>query len=163
LAAQRFGATIVIVGDGPECPHMKEFFAHQEGVQVRFFPRLPYDQFVALIAASDIAAFPYPDGPIYQAKCSARIIDYMSMGKAIVSTAIGENNTYICNGESGILTLPGEEMRFAEELQRLLKDAEFRAQLGRKARQRVKEKFLWSGEPVETCLKAYQQLTAGLS
>jgi glycosyltransferase involved in cell wall biosynthesis len=161
LAARRFGATIVIVGDGPERPHMKEFFARQEGVRVRFFPRLPYDQFVALIAASDIAAFPYPDGPIYQAKCSARIIDYMSMGKAIVSTSVGENNEYICNGDSGILTRPGEETEFAEELERLLADTEFRVQLGRKARQRVKEKFLWSGEPVETCLKAYQQLTEG--
>ena len=159
LAAQRFGATIVIVGDGPESPHMKEFFAHQEGVRVHFFPRLAYDQFVTLIAASDIAAFPYPDGPIHQAKCSARIIDYMSMGKAIVSTAVGENNYYICNGESGILTPPGEETRFAGELERLLEDSEFRAHLGRKARQRVKERYFWSGEPVETCLKAYQQLT----
>jgi glycosyltransferase involved in cell wall biosynthesis len=139
---------------------MKGFFAQQEGVVVRFFPRVPYDQFVRLIAASDIAAFPYPDNPIYQAKCSARIVDYMSMGKAVVTTAVGQNVDYIVDGESGILAPPGDEARFTHELEKLLQDSELRTRLGCKARQRIKEKFSWSGEPVENCLAAYQQLSA---
>jgi glycosyltransferase involved in cell wall biosynthesis len=156
--ANRFKSTIVIVGDGPELPHMKQFF-EQEGVQVRFFQRLPYDRFVGLIAASDIAAFPYPDDPIYQAKCSARIIDYMAMGKAVLSTAVGQNKEYIINDSSGILTPPGEEIKFAEELEKLISDASLRARLGDKAQERVREKFSWSGEPVDNCLTAYRQLS----
>jgi glycosyltransferase involved in cell wall biosynthesis len=159
-ASLRFGATIVFVGEGPNLSEMEEFFGQQRGVQVRFFPRLPYNQFVRLLAASDIAAFPYPDKPIYRAKCSARIIDYMSMGRAVVTTAVGQNTDYIVDGESGILAPPGDEMRFTQELERLLQDAELRARLGRKARQRVKEKFSWSGEPLENCLTAYRQLSA---
>ncbi len=158
-AGGKFGATIVVVGDGPELAHMKAFFSQQKEVQARFFPRLPYDRFVQLIAASDIAAFPYPDDPIYHAKCSARIIDYMSMGKAVVSTAVGQNNDYILSGESGILTAPGEERSFAEGIERLLADSELRSRLGRKARQRVQEKFSWAGEPVDNCLTAYLQLS----
>jgi D-inositol-3-phosphate glycosyltransferase len=158
-AAQHFGATIVVVGDGPELPHMREFFSQQKGVQVRFFPRLPYDRFVQLIAASDIAAFPYPDDPIHHAKCSARIIDYMSMGKAVVSTAVGQNSDYILSGESGILSPPGEEMSFAKELERLLADTELRERLGHQAQVRVKDKFSWSGEPVDDCMAAYRQLS----
>jgi glycosyltransferase involved in cell wall biosynthesis len=157
-AALRFGATIVFVGAGPHLSEMKRFFAQQKGLDVRFFPRLPYDQFVRLVAASDIAAFPYPDNPIYHAKCSARIIDYMSMGKAVVTTAVGQNGDYIVDGESGILAPPGDEIRFTRELERLLQDTEFRLQLGCKARQRIKEKFSWSGEPVESCLTAYRQV-----
>jgi glycosyltransferase involved in cell wall biosynthesis len=159
LAALRFGATIVLVGDGPDLPEMKELFSQQRGVDARFFPRLPYDQFVRLIAASDIAAFPYPDSPIYHAKCSARIIDYMSMGKAVVTTAIGQNTDYIVDRESGILAPPGNETRFRQELETLLQDTEFRTLLGSKARKRIKEKFSWSGEPVENCLTAYRQLS----
>jgi glycosyltransferase involved in cell wall biosynthesis len=158
LAAFRFGATIVFVGDGPDLPQMKEFFSQRRGVEARFFPRLPYDQFVRLIAAADIAAFPYPDNPIYHSKCSARIIDYMSMGKAILTTAVGQNSDYIVDGESGILAPPGNETIFTRELERLLEDTEFRLRLGRKARQRIREKFSWSGEPVENCLIAYRQL-----
>jgi glycosyltransferase involved in cell wall biosynthesis len=159
-AALRSNATIVFVGEGSHLSTMKDFFERQRGVRVHFFPRLPYDEFVRLIAASDIAAFPYPDNPIYYAKCSARIIDYMAMGKAVVTTAVGQNRDYIVDGESGILAPPGDETRFAAELERLLQDAEFRTRLGRQARQRIKEKFSWSGEPVENCLTAYQQLSA---
>ncbi|SRR6266852_4371814 len=158
-AALRFDATIVFVGEGSHLSTMKDFFARQRSARVRFFPRLPYDEFVRLIAASDIAAFPYPDNPIYYAKCSARIIDYMSMGKAVVTTAVGQNSDYIVDGESGILAPPGDEIRFTAELERLLQDAEFRTRLGSQARQRIKEKFSWSGEPVENCLTAYRHLS----
>ncbi len=158
-AALRFAATLVFVGEGPVLPQMKEFFAQQRGVEVRFFPRLPYEVFVRLIAASDVAAFPYSDNPIYQAKCSARIIDYMSMRKAIVTTAVGQNIEYIVDGESGILAPPGDEARFGQELEKLIRDPELRVRLGRNARQRIKEKFSWSGEPVENCLSAYQQVS----
>jgi glycosyltransferase involved in cell wall biosynthesis len=156
-AAERLGATIVVVGQGAGLPQMKEFFTRQKGVAVRFFPRLPYDQFVRLIAASDVAAFPYPNDWIHRAKCSARVIDYMSMGKAVVTTAVGQNAEYFVDGESGILAPPGDENRFAQELERVLQDQKLRARLGHQARRRVKEKFSWSGEPLTSCLAAYQQ------
>ena len=158
-AALRCHSTIVVVGNGPGVPKMKEFFDKQQGVSACFFPRLPYDQFVRLLAASDLAAFPYPDNPIYQAKCSARVIDYMAMGKAVLTTAVGQNFDYIVDGESGLLVPPGDETRFARELVKLLQDTELRARLGRSARQRIKDKFSWSGEPVDSCLAAYRQLT----
>ena len=81
----------MFVGDGPDLPRVKEFFIYQPGVVARFFPPLPYSEFLRLIAASDVAAFPYPDTPIYRAKCSARIVDYMAMGKAVLTTAVGQN------------------------------------------------------------------------
>jgi glycosyltransferase involved in cell wall biosynthesis len=158
-AALRCHSTIVVVGDGPGLPQMKEFFEKREGVTAHFFPRIPYNQFVRLLAASDVAAFPYPDDPIYQAKCSARVIDYMAMGKAVLTTAVGQNSDYIVDGDSGLLVPPADEARFTQELVRLLQDADLRARLGRSARQRVKAKFLWSGEPVDSCLAAYRQLS----
>jgi glycosyltransferase involved in cell wall biosynthesis len=158
-AAARFGATVIIVGEGPDLFKMKEFFAQQQNTAARFFPRLPYSQFVRLIAASDIAVFPYPDNPIYQAKCSARIIDYMSMGKAVLTTGVGENAEYIVHGESGVLAAPGDEGGFTQELEKLLQDTELRRRLGSNARRRIKEKFSWSGEPVSNCLTAYQLLS----
>ena len=158
-AARPLGATIVFVGEGPELPAAKGFFAHPERTEARFFPRLPYNQFLQLVAASDIAAFPYPDTPIYRAKCSARIVDYMTMGKAVVTTAVGQNIDYIVDGESGILTPPGDEGRFSQELERLLQDTELRTRLGQNAKKRVKEEFSWSGVRLDRCLAAYQQLS----
>lgn len=156
--ARRTGASLVFVGEGPDLPQVKDFFSHQQGVDVRFFPHLPYGEFIRLIAAADVAAFPYPDNPIYRAKCSARIVDYMSMGKAVITTAVGQNTDYIIHGESGILAPPGDEIRFGHELERLLQNSQLRAQLGRNARQRIKDKFSWDGDAVENCLNAYRQL-----
>jgi glycosyltransferase involved in cell wall biosynthesis len=158
-AARRAGATIVFVGDGPQLSDVKEFFAQREGIIVRFFPRLPYEQFLQLVAASDVAAFPFPDTPIYRAKCSARIVDYMSMGKAVVTTAIGQNTDYIVDGESGILVPPGDEENFGRELEKLLQDPQLRARLGQNAKGRIKTMFSWGGVPVENCLAAYRQLS----
>lgn len=158
-AARRSGATIVLVGEGPRLAKVKEFFAQREDIVVRFFPRLPYEQFLQLVAASDVAAFPYPDTPIYRAKCSARIVDYMCMAKAVVTTAIGQNTDYIVDGESGVLVPPGDESRFAQELERLLHNPELRVRLGQNARKRIKEEFSWGGLPVDNCLAAYQQLS----
>lgn len=157
-AARLFRATIVFVGEGPQLSEVKQFFAQREGVVVRFFPRLPYEQFLQLVAASDVAAFPYPDNAIYWAKCSARIVDYLSLGKAVVTTAVGQNTEYIVDGESGILAPPGDEARFGQELQNLLSNPELRARLGQNAERRVKQEFSWGRNPLETCLRAYRQL-----
>jgi glycosyltransferase involved in cell wall biosynthesis len=158
-AALRVGATIVFVGDGPQLSDVKEFFARREGIIVRFFPRLPYERFLQLVAASDVAAFPFPDTPIYRAKCSARIVDYMSMGKAIVTTAIGQNTDYIVHGVSGILAPPGDEESFGRGLVKLLQDPQLRSRLGQNAKDRIKTMFSWGGLPVDNCLAAYRQLS----
>ncbi|MGD0965957.1 MAG: glycosyltransferase family 4 protein [Candidatus Acidiferrales bacterium] len=156
--ARRTGSTIVFVGDGPDLPAVQRYFSCQQGVAVRFFPRLPYEQFIQLVAACDVAAFPYPDNPLHRSKCSTRIIDYMTMARAVLTTAVGQNAEYIVNGESGILAPPDDEVRFGKELQILLCDPELRARLGRNAERRVKREFSWNRGPVETCLDAYRCL-----
>jgi glycosyltransferase involved in cell wall biosynthesis len=157
--ARRNGATIVLVGDGPDLPKVKEYFSHLEGVDVRFFSRLPYEQFIQLVAISDVAAFPYPDNPLHRSKCSTRIIDYMSMKRAVLTTAVGQNSEYILNGESGVLIAPGDARGFDQALERLLRDPELRFRLGQNARKQITEKFLWNGVAVENCLAAYRQLS----
>lgn len=162
-AARRFVATVVFVGEGPQLAEVKQFFAQREDIDVRFFPQLPYEQFLQLVAASDVAAFPYPDTPIYRAKCSARIVDYMSLGKAVVTTAIGQNTEYIVDGQSGVLVPPNDEARFGQELEVVLEDPQLRARLGQNARKRIESEFSWGGAPAEKCLAAYGQAQKSLA
>jgi glycosyltransferase involved in cell wall biosynthesis len=82
----------------------------------------------------------------------------MSLGKAILTTAVGQNEEYIVDGESGILAPPGDEWRFGQELERLLEDPELRARLGRNAEKRINERFSWDGVALDGCLAAYQLL-----
>ncbi len=154
-AASRFRATLALVGDGPELPRVLQFFAAHPHVSVRHFGRLSYEQYAAVLAASDVATFPYPDNTVYRAKCSARIIDYMVFGKPILTTAIGQNLDYLVDGKSALLVPPGDEEAYDRALSRLLSDPELRRRLGCNARKRVLADFVWSGDSLASCLAAY--------
>jgi glycosyltransferase involved in cell wall biosynthesis len=88
------------------------------------------------------------------------VIDYMAMGKPVITSAVGQNKEYIVDGESGILAAAEEESEFAAKLEMLVRNPELRTRLGRNAERRVGEKFSWSGEPLQQCLAAYNQVLA---
>lgn len=159
--AARHNAAIVFVGDGPDLPKVKAYFSKHPEVKVFYFPRLPYEEFVRAIWACDITAFPYPDNPVHRSKCSLRVIDYMTMGKPVITSAVGQNKEYIVDGESGILAPAENEAIFSAKLESLLLDPELRATLGRNAEKRVREKFRWDGEPLQQCLSAYDYVLKG--
>jgi glycosyltransferase involved in cell wall biosynthesis len=156
--AERNDAVVAFVGEGPELSSVKDFFSSRPGVKVRFFPQLPYEQFLRVIWASDLTAFPFPNDSVHRAKCSVRIIDYMAMEKPVISSAVGQNMEYIVDGESGILAPPDDERAFADKLEGLLRSPSVRVSLGQNAGKRVREKFRWSGIAVQQCLAAYQKL-----
>src|SRR5581483_2615582 len=156
--AERHRASIVFVGDGPELCQVKAFFAGRSNSSVYFLPQLPYEEFVRAVAVADVTAFPFPDDRVHQSKCSARVIDYMSMGKAVITSAVGQNSEYIVDGQSGILVPPMDDSGFSEGLDLLLRSPDLRANLGENAAKRIREDFCWSGQPLQQCLAAYQQL-----
>jgi glycosyltransferase involved in cell wall biosynthesis len=156
-ASVKHGATVVIVGDGPQLPEVKKFFAQKSEVQVHFTGTLAFEDYLRVLAACDVATFPYPNNAVYRAKCSARIVDFMAFGKAILSSAVGENLQYLVNGESGILVPPNDGPAYESALDSLLSDMELRDKIGQGARQRLVSHFIWERQ-AETCLKAYQRI-----
>ncbi len=156
--AQKSRASLLMVGEGPELDKVRDYLSDFPQIQTRYFPYLPYEQYLQLISASDIAAFPYPDDPIHRSKCSARITDYMRMGKPVITSAIGQNKEYIVDGESGMLVPAGNLQAFSEALALLLRDPELRTRLGRNAERRIREEFNWAGAPLQQCLASYDHL-----
>jgi glycosyltransferase involved in cell wall biosynthesis/SAM-dependent methyltransferase len=149
----RHHACVVFVGDSMEEPMIREKFP--EGASLRFLPRLGYEDFLRVIWACDVAAFPYPDDPVHRAKCSARITDYMAMSRPVLTSAVGQNAEYIVDNVTGLLARPGQENDFAAKLDRLLSDSDLREKLGENAVLRMREKFSWAGA-VHGCLAAYE-------
>jgi glycosyltransferase involved in cell wall biosynthesis len=155
IPALKQGASLALVGEGQEMPKVKRFFAAHPGFNIHYFGRLSYLEYIQVVGAADIACFPYPDTPVYRAKCSARIIDYMACGKAVVTTNVGQNPEYIVTGESGILVSPNAETEFSSALLALLSDLGLRRKLGLAARERISHGFVWDCQPVEECEQAY--------
>ena len=94
-------------------------------------------------AVADVAIFPYDDTLINRTKCSVRLIDLLEAGVAVVADAVGQNQEYITDGETGVLVSAQDDMALGDAVVRLLADADQRSRLGRTAAYRVSEDFGW--------------------
>jgi glycosyltransferase involved in cell wall biosynthesis len=68
-------------------------------------------------------------------------LEAMAAGRAIVASAQGGIPEMIEHGTNGLLATPGDAASFIEQLQRLIRDAELRRNLGEAARRTVEERF----------------------
>jgi glycosyltransferase involved in cell wall biosynthesis len=149
-------ARLVIAGVGDGLPGLQAH-AREVGVtdRVVFAGWVEYDQVPAYLAAANAAINPYRDTLINRAKCAGKVIAAMAMGRAVLTSRLGENLTYIEDGRSGLLTEPGDAGDLAQALLAVLSDREWAAELGRNARQRIWERFDWDIRTSEV-ERAYQ-------
>jgi glycosyltransferase involved in cell wall biosynthesis len=109
----------------------------------------------AYLAAGDVAFFPVDDTLINRASCSAKLLELMVSGRAIVTDTVGENQERLEHRISGWLTSPGHLDAQAAALVALLKNASIRQSLGDAAQRRVWKIYDW-GRLSERVVKAYQ-------
>ena len=72
---------------------------------------------------------------------SNALLEYMAAGRAVVATAVGGNVELIENGVHGLLVPPGDPVRLAAAIVRLLTDEALARRLGESARRRVEQRF----------------------
>ncbi len=157
-AAQKEDAIIVFAGSGEQLTAVREFFTHRPEVDARFFGEVTYDIYLKLLAVSTIAAFPYPDNPIYRAKCSVRIVEFMAMGKPVVTTNIGQNVEYIADGVDGRLCAAGDFAGFVKCLTELLRDEYEQSRIGGNAYRKIRQSVVWELKTGELCETMYSAI-----
>ena len=137
-------ARLVIAGLGDGLPALQAH-AQATGMADRvIFPGwIEHTQVPIYLAAADAFVNPYRDTLINRAKCAVKVVSAMAMGKAVITSRVGESLTYIEDGHSGLLTEPGSVDDLARALLAALSDREWAAELGRNAQQRIWEKFDW--------------------
>jgi glycosyltransferase involved in cell wall biosynthesis len=144
LRDQLESARLVIVGTGEGLQDLKRLVDQQRlGASVLFTGWLDHLQVPSYLAAADAAIYPYRDSLVHRAKCSIKILEYMVMGKAIITNRVGQNTEYLENGESGILAEPGNVREFAAGLYTVLTDRAFAERLGAEAKGRIERDFNW--------------------
>ena len=139
-------ARLLVVGRG--------FFGEEETLERKMAERglgehLVYAGFVGEkdlpihLAAGDVALFPLDDRLTNRAKCSAKLIELMVAGRAIVADAVGENREVLVHRVSGWLTPPGDVERQARVVAALLRDPNARRTLGEAAQRRIWQVYDW--------------------
>jgi glycosyltransferase involved in cell wall biosynthesis len=158
LREQLPAARLAIVGAGEGLGRLRSLAARLGLADaVRFTGWIDHSEVPAYLAAANAAIYPYRDTLINRAKCSIKILEYMAMGKAIVTHRVGQNLEYLEHEKSGILIEPGNVAAFSRGLLAVLTNPSLAETLGRGAVQRIEQEFNWSRRILDV-EKTYQDV-----
>lgn len=100
---------------------------------------VPIEKIPGLIADFDIGVMPLIDSPFEKGKCSMKALEYMSMGKPVVASNVGENNYVIKNGFNGYLS--SNTIEWVENIEKLISNKNIREKMGKNGRKFVKNNY----------------------
>jgi len=95
------------------------------------------------IEVADVAIYPFRDDLLNRSKCPGKLIQLLSLGKAVVADSVGQISEYIDHGKSGMLVEPGATEEFARIVIELLKNRKLREELEKEAKRRIWKEFNW--------------------
>ena len=149
-------ARLVIVGSGDGLERLKSRAQTMDLTKAVIFAGwIDHARVPTYLAAADVAVYPYRDTLINRAKCSIKVLEYMTMGKAIVTHRVGQNVEYLEHLRSGYLAEPGSVDDFCRGLLQVLQDQNLARRLGDSAAQRIERKFNWEIR-IEDVERAYK-------
>jgi len=109
-----------------------------EGVDVLYENWKPEKE-IEYLQKPDIGLMPLIDTPRARGKCAFKALQYMGVGTPVVISPVGMNAEVIEDGVHGYFARTPEE--WYDRLERLIKDPVLREQIGKSARDRVKQLY----------------------
>jgi sugar transferase (PEP-CTERM/EpsH1 system associated) len=149
--AQVNGATLVVVGDGPERAAL-EALAGDLGVADRIHWAGHRRDVPHLLPAFDLLA-----QPSLHEGLPNTVLEAMACGLPVVATAVGGTPEVIVDGLTGLLVPPRDADALAQAMVTLLSNADLRRTMGRAGRERVAQRFT-AERMVEQTQRLYGQL-----
>jgi len=121
-----------------------QYRANALGLQehFRFIGRVPHDQVPAYLRVMDIVVSPYRHEYLFY-NSPMKLLEYMAMGKATVSTALGQIKEVVDDGVNGMLYEPGNYDSMRAKLLELVRTPKLRQQLGINARKTMERNWTW--------------------
>jgi glycosyltransferase involved in cell wall biosynthesis len=129
------------------------------GDRVVFTGVVPLDEAPLHVAAMDIALTLFAAIPDFGPSVIKQF-EYMSAGRAVIATAIGQQAEIVQDGVNGILVDPGDAEGLAAALHRLIGDPALRKQLGHAARATIVRAYTWrhnAERMIELCEQAIRE------
>lgn len=107
------------------------------------------------LSAADICVDPDPSSPLNDVSTWIKIMEYMALGKPIVTYDLKE--TRWSAQEAALYIKPNNELEFAEGIAKLMDRPDLRAQMGEFGRQRIHRDLKWDVVG-QNLVRAYQKL-----
>jgi glycosyltransferase involved in cell wall biosynthesis len=148
-----------VQGSGPEAQALQAL-ARQLGVagRVTFERWIPSDQMPAYYRQLDVVVLPSRTRPNWKEQFGRVLVEAMACGVPVVGSDSGEIPHVV--GDAGLIFPEGRADLLREHLRRLMRDAELRAELARRGRERVLANYTQSQVAKET-YQVYTEILTG--
>ncbi|MEV1024976.1 glycosyltransferase family 4 protein [Streptomyces sp. NPDC050264] len=132
----------VFVGSGDAFEAMVEL-SRRLGLseQVRFTGRIPDADLVRHLSTADVCLSPDPRNPLNDVSTMNKVLEYMAMGRPIVSFDLREAR--VSAGDAAVYAPANDESAFAGLIAQLLDDPEKRARMGKIGEERIGGDLSW--------------------
>ncbi|WNM36470.1 glycosyltransferase family 4 protein [Streptomyces sp. Li-HN-5-11] len=132
----------VFVGSGDAFDAMTQL-SRELGLteQVQFTGRIPDADLVRYLSTADVCLSPDPRNPLNDVSTMNKVLEYMAMGRPIVSFDLKEAR--VSAGDAAVYAPANDEAAFAGLIALLLDDPEQRARMGRIGQERVSGPLSW--------------------
>ncbi len=118
---------------------------------------LPYDEMIAALYASKIGIIvPHPIER-YKTNYPVKLFEYMAAGLPVIASREGESAGFVSEAGGGLLVDPLNAREIADAIVNLFNNQEMAAEMGRKGRQLILEKYNWEKES-EKLIQLYQSV-----
>jgi glycosyltransferase involved in cell wall biosynthesis len=146
----------VIIGDGDSREEL-ETLSRTLGLDnhVRFTGFIPDGEMMRYLSTADICLDPNPSSPLNDVSTWIKVMEYMALGKPVVSFDLKETRTSA--GEAAVYVPPNDEAAFARAVAALMDDADRRRRMGEIGRRRIDAELSWNITS-RNLLSAYGQL-----
>ncbi len=131
-----------LIGGGDMLESLKSLTA-KRGITdyVNFTGRIPNEELVKILSSASLCAAPDPVCPLNTASTMNKILEYMAMGKPIVSFNLIESR-YSAD-RAAVYAEDNDITDFARKIEWLLPQKELREEMGSYGRQRLESKLSW--------------------
>jgi glycosyltransferase involved in cell wall biosynthesis len=146
----------VVLGDGDAFENLKTM-TDTLGLQdyVWFAGFISDERFVRYLSTADICLDPDPCNPLNDVSTFIKVMEYMALGKPIVSFDLKE--TRFTAQEAAVYVIPNDELAFAQQIAYLMDRPDLRKKMGAIGKRRIEEELAWHIVS-QNLLRAYEHL-----
>jgi len=141
-AARKIKGTVVILGDGPERPYLKELIKKYELKNVLLLGYIKEDD-LATLSKFYYRADVYVAPSVWDEPLGMVILEAMAAETPVICTRKGGVMSIVKDGYNGFLVRPRNSSQIAQMVNKLLANDSLREKMGERARKTVEEKFTW--------------------